>query len=343
MNFVLKKIPEDFRVQETQSHHRIDDFEHRHYQCFRVTKKNYETFDVIDAISQHFGLSKSYIHFAGLKDKDGVTTQYISVANPSRNNLDPSSFNYTYYDTDKSEKYIHLSHIGRSDKKIEIADLFGNTFDIVVRAINTELKEKLINKSTFNFMFINYYDTQRFGIPHGKKIAHLIGHALEKSDYELATELINQLGDSPELIEHPLQSSNELFSRIDPRKLAFYRSAYSSWLWNKDVQQVLTLLPEDVLITEQSDGISFLYPKNVKDVLPILLDHSGYKYKRYIAHENEFRAREVERPVLVQVFIRCDDLEEDELHPGHFKCRFQFFLPSGCYATMVLKQLLYSL
>lgn len=344
MTIVLKKIPEDFRVKETQAiHKRIgsDDGQFRH---FSVRKKNYETFDVVAALAAHYGIARQDISFSGLKDKDGVTEQYVSVRCADGKKISPEGFNEKYYESDSAERFMHIRDAGPSNHELVVADLLGNTFDMVARSIDPRLHDKLDARDSVDFIFINYYDVQRFGVPGGAKITHRIGEALHAEDYERAIDLINRVGDSDDIAGNPIADREDLFARLDKRKIAFYLSSYSSFRWNASLQTMLTAgIAEDGLIREDVEGVPFVYPKDVRGALPLICGGNPCRYVRHVAKGDRIVAVETNRPEFIQIIIRIGKPEQDEYHPGKLKCRFSFFLPSGCYATMALRQFMHNM
>jgi tRNA pseudouridine13 synthase len=344
MALVLKMFPEDFRVKETHALHHDSISGNGKYQYFNVRKKNYETFDVVSAISKLFNIDRSEIDFSGLKDKDGITEQYISIERSSADHVCTTTFNEKYFESEDKEKYIHLKKIGVSDEKLKIADLFGNTFDITARSLSEKVYKKLSVLPKINFIFVNYYDIQRFGVSGREKVAHLAGKALEDHDYDNAIKYINIIADSNDILRQPIIDKDDLFARVDKRKLAFYRSSYSSYEWNRHVMLVLKeTLSEQQCIREDIHGISFIYVKKLADLKAFMVKKIPYKYKRYTIVNDSVVPIEIDRPEFIQVGVHCSDLGEDEYHEGKYKCRFKFFLSSGCYATMALKQLILNL
>jgi tRNA pseudouridine13 synthase len=344
MTIVLKKIPEDFRVRETQTIHNLSGSGSGPFRHFSVRKKNYETFDVVAALSSHYGIARQDITFSGLKDKDGVTEQYVCVRCGDGNGISPEEFNEKYYESDSAERFIHIRDAGPSNHELVVADLLGNTFDMVVRSIDPALHEKLDAHDSTDFIFINYYDVQRFGVPGGAKITHRIGEALEAEDYEQAIALINRVGDSDDIAGNPIAHRDELFTRLDKRKIAFYLSSYSSFRWNASLQSMLTSgVAGDDLIREDVEGVPYVYPRDIRAALPVVCRGNPYRYVRHVVKADRVVAVETSRPEFIQVIIRIGKPERDEYHPGKLKCRFSFFLPSGCYATMALKQFMIQL
>lgn len=344
MTIVLKRIPEDFRVQETQAIHKRIASDAGPFRHFSVRKKNYETFDVVAALSSHYGIARHDISFCGLKDKDGVTEQFVSVRCADGIAISPDGFNQKYYESDNADRYMHIRDAGPSNHELVIADLLGNTFDMVVRSIDPRLYEKLDAQDSADFIFINYYDVQRFGVPGGAKVTHRIGEALHNEDYERAIELINLVGDSDDIADNPITHSDELFTRLDKRKIAFYLSSYSSYQWNASLQFLLTQgVASDGLLHEEVEGVPFLYPKDIRAALPVICKGTPYRYVRHVVKGDGIVALETDRPEFIQIIIRIGKPDHDEYHPGKLKCRFSFFLPSGCYATMALRQFMHKL
>src|SRR3989338_5906454 len=69
----IKEIPEDFIVEEVL-HLKLEDGP---YQYYLVTKKNWNTLDLIKEISERLHVKD--VGYAGNKDRNAVTSQYISV------------------------------------------------------------------------------------------------------------------------------------------------------------------------------------------------------------------------------------------------------------------------
>lgn len=119
------------------------------------------------ALNQKFG--KTRFGFAGLKDKRGITSQRISIYEPNIEQL--KKFNY---------KQIKLFDFSWEDAQINIGDLKGNVFNIVIRDLDFS-KEELQNifdkfkLETLNGI-PNYFGDQRFGGI--RQITHQVGKLL---------------------------------------------------------------------------------------------------------------------------------------------------------------------
>lgn len=341
MEFKIKVIPEDFVVKEKHNllqEHRSQSNQNTY---FLLQKKNHETFEAILLVANFFQLDPKKIGYAGLKDCDGVTEQYISIETEALNGkINGVRFPCYHIATDQN-KFVRLYNTGKEGEKISVASLEGNEFNITVRDVDARLCTKLITESPISTSFVNYYDTQRFGIPGGEKITHILGEALERRDYESSMRLINRIKDSQDIIENPLNSIDDFFARVDLRKIAFYRSSYSSFIWNSQIIELLENSPQmksSIIIENQ--GLKYIFPTFIDDSIIGLFNKLQYKYKRHIVVDNEIVAIETNRPAIVTTNVTFGKVEPDDLNHGKYKFNISFFLPPGCYATMLIKQLI---
>ncbi|MGR7520429.1 tRNA pseudouridine(13) synthase TruD [Klebsiella aerogenes] len=344
MNYQLKVIPEDFIVKE--KHRLCLEYKDRTEQniYFLLQKKNYETFEAISIIANYFKINQDNIGYAGLKDIDGVTEQYISINAASLSD----KIKYcrgTYCNVmDFENKFIRLFHTGKVGARINVASLEGNYFNITTRGIDANIGNKINNNSCISLSFINYYDTQRFGTPGGDKITHFLGAAIERKDYTSAIKLVNRINDSQDIVERPLRSIDDFFSRIDLRKIAFYRSAYSSYKWNSQIIERLENSKQiKNSITSEIEGIKFVFPCCIDNTIENILENLPYKYKRHVVVDKDIIPIDTNRPAIINTKVMLGKIEKDEFNYGKYKFTLSFFLPPGCYATMLIKQLMMKL
>jgi tRNA pseudouridine13 synthase len=140
-NWKIKNKPEDFIVVEKASF----PFEEGEFYLYLLIKRNLNTLE----LSQ-----KLKLDYAGLKDKNALTFQYVS-----------SKFDYGNIKIEKykDNSFFILRKLRTLRRKIKIGQLQGNFFDI-------KLPEKL---KVYENLFINYFDTQRikkFNIKKGKEL-----------------------------------------------------------------------------------------------------------------------------------------------------------------------------
>ncbi len=120
----------------------------------KIKKVYTSTWELIQHISQKLNIEENQIGYAGLKDKNATTTQYISIpANKSREYEKLNNKNIKVLDT-----FLH-------NKKLKIGDLKGNKFKITLKDINPEnlpLIYQTISQIQKHGM-PNYFGYQRFG------------------------------------------------------------------------------------------------------------------------------------------------------------------------------------
>jgi len=121
----LKSVPEDFVVEELSSPPpKSGD---GRFTIATVRVRNWETNRLVREMARVLHISRRRIGFGGTKDKRAVTTQMVSVEN-----VPPETV-----------LALHLGDVEildayRSDSPLEIGDLVGNRFRIVVRDLVVE-------------------------------------------------------------------------------------------------------------------------------------------------------------------------------------------------------------
>jgi len=145
-----------------------------------MEKINMDTATAVAQLSRGLNVSKKRIGYAGLKDKRAITCQRISIFDP-----DPA----------RVEKFgmrgIEIRRPEWSDKRVELGELKGNNFTIVIR--NIEAGEEETRKIIEEFAkqaekgLPNFFGNQRFGGI--RQITHRVGKVLLKENYKEAVML----------------------------------------------------------------------------------------------------------------------------------------------------------
>jgi tRNA pseudouridine13 synthase len=140
------------------------------------------------------------VGFAGLKDKNAVTTQYISVY---RKRIS--------FEIDN----VEIKYLGSGRKPIYMGQLEGNEFIITIRDLDEKLKDVK--------EVVNYFGEQRFS----KQNVEL-GRSLVKRDFK----------DVCKRLELDVQGNDYVnaLRAFGLRKLKFFIHAYQSYLWNEVVK-----------------------------------------------------------------------------------------------------------
>jgi tRNA pseudouridine13 synthase len=299
---IFKMKPEDFIVREVLE---LPLHDKGRYAYFLLKKINRDSFGAFQEISRTLKLPFSQLGYAGLKDKQAVTEQYLSVPSSFKTSLEKLSM-----------IGISLSFVGYGNERITLGMLEGNTFDIVVRDL-PEKKDLHIEK------VLNFFDTQRF---QGNSLS--VGRALVQGNYKEACKLLKLSVDGNDFIG--------ALRTVHRRILRFYLSVYQSWLWNTVVEEVKDFVDNVPLLgylTEFSDKrVAQVYITLMKKE-SITLDSFLFKSLPELAFEGLDRAT----GFTVQDFSFIWD--DDVLHPDAYACTLKFFLPKGCYATLVVKHL----
>ncbi len=151
INVYFSKNSKDFVVSEIPLYEFSGKGEHL---VLKVRKKDLTTWQMLKAISEQSGVKVKEIGYAGLKDKAGMTIQYISL--PKKFEKEIEKF--------KHEK-IKILEKTYHDNKIKVGHLKGNRFFIRLKKVSKVDVEKLKNVLALieREGFPNYFGYQRFG------------------------------------------------------------------------------------------------------------------------------------------------------------------------------------
>ena len=87
---LLKEEPEDFQVNEILGYNASGEGDHV---FLNIRKNSLNTLDVARIIQEHAGVKQVDVGFAGLKDKQAITTQAFSIHIPGKEGPDWSLLN----------------------------------------------------------------------------------------------------------------------------------------------------------------------------------------------------------------------------------------------------------
>ncbi|MFF2807141.1 tRNA pseudouridine(13) synthase TruD [Streptomyces sp. NPDC058000] len=345
---LLKKFPADFLVSESLVlPTTAPDAEGTHYHYVRLRKRGYTTFEAIETLSGFYGLDARDIGYAGLKDEDAITDQLLALTVRLRSQR-IEEFNTAHGAGEHRPghpPFLLLRHHGYGPLPLGVGQLDGNSFHIVVRHLDQAQAERLNDvRGRRSLYFVNYYDTQRFGVPTGPKQTHLIGMALLAGDHGRALDLVRESG-SPEAdaARRFTGPAADFFSSLDQRRVAFFLSSHASSSWNRRVGDLVRARCADATVQEVRDGIPYLFPTTADGVLAVLQDGLGLRYDSWRWRDGKMTSSASARPVGVQTQIRIGDVAADESVPGAWKCTLKFFLGSGSYGTTAVSQFFHQL
>ena len=174
----IKDSPEDFVVEEISSP--PPKVEGGRYTVAVVRTRNWETNRLVREMSRRLGVSRKRIRFAGTKDKRAVTTQLFQfdVAAERVASLRLSD--------------VEIRDTWTTDRRLEIGDLMGNRFRIVVRdlAVSPSDAESILAAASAELEvlggFPNFFGLQRFGSI--RPITHVVGRHIVRGEFKEAVD-----------------------------------------------------------------------------------------------------------------------------------------------------------
>ena len=147
----LKVIPADFQVVEET------DFSltrrESPYAVFRLSKKSWDTFDLIELLARRLRVQQADINVGGIKDRHGSTSQVVTVRGLREKPGPVRDTNFT------------LEFLGWSEMPVTAREVRGNKFTITLRDMGPEEASGFLRnvETVARCGFPNYFDEQRFG------------------------------------------------------------------------------------------------------------------------------------------------------------------------------------
>jgi tRNA pseudouridine13 synthase len=150
-DFVFNSSPRDFTVEEIPLYEFSGEGEHL---VIKVRKKELTTWEMIAIIANHLGIKHGEIGYAGLKDKNAMTIQHISLLAKYEDRL-----------KELSHDGIKILEITRHNNKIRVGHLKGNRFEMRLKKVLGVQKDKLDSGLEWIKQngLPNYFGNQRFG------------------------------------------------------------------------------------------------------------------------------------------------------------------------------------
>ena len=147
----FSKNSDDFVVREIPLYEFSGDGEHL---IIEISKKDMTTSDALHALSEVTGAKMRDFGYAGLKDKQGMTTQFISMPRKFESAL--ANF---------SHEKMKILNLNVHKNKLRIGHLKGNSFFIRLKKVLPSSAKKLEQAFTSidKMGYANYFGYQRFG------------------------------------------------------------------------------------------------------------------------------------------------------------------------------------
>jgi len=152
IDVLFKQSKDDFVVTEEPLYEFSGEGEHL---ILKIRKKDLATWDAIEILADFLGCSTREFGYAGLKDKNAMTIQSISIHKRFEEKLDT----FTHANIKILEKTYH-------NNKIKTGHLKGNHFFIRLKRVNLVDARKIetILGKIVTYGMPNYFGFQRFGI-----------------------------------------------------------------------------------------------------------------------------------------------------------------------------------
>lgn len=168
----IKAIPADFMVEEIP----LYEFSGRGTHVYAyVQKKGITTTELIARVANALGIRKFDVGYAGRKDANAITRQWISVEH-----IDPKRME------NLNLGGLKITDVTRHNNKLKVGHLKGNRFTIRIRNLNiplheTEQRTRHITDILRRRGVPNYFGPQRFGYRYD---SHILGEAIIKNDIQ---------------------------------------------------------------------------------------------------------------------------------------------------------------
>ncbi len=374
--FKIKEKPEDFLVREILN---VDLSEEGDYSYFLLRKKDRNTVDVVRELSRRWKVPVKDITFAGLKDKNAITEQYIAVK--GLKNPPPKL---------EGEGYS-LSFVGFGKEPLQLGRFEGNYFEIVVRNVSKAERERAERNLPFvqKYGFANYFGEQRFGSVKNAKeflVKHLLKHRYEEalreyllsySDWRMKRTLKKLWGNWREFLKAMPKAATyerkvvselakgvsfrQAFMALPKNVRLMFAFTFQSYLWNRFLYRfVVRYFPYCEVPSGVKDWTYAFYRKMngslFEEIKDLEIPYLGIEYKP----KNPKVARIIDE-VLKEEGITPEFLKEERIgiklfsdgvrkafvlpkdlrmeRVGRSTVKLSFILPPGSYATVLLRKL----
>ncbi len=323
----IRACPEDFQVDEILNFAFDGEGEHL---LIHVRKRNQNTADVAQKLARHAGVKVRDIGYAGLKDRNAITTQWFSVWLPGKPDPDWSAF---------ENEDLQIISSQRHRRKLQRGALQGNRFVIVLRDIEFE---EFTDKETLEQQLSviqqqgvpNYFGEQRFGRG-GKNLSEAA--AMFNGRRVKARHLRSLYLSSArsflfnEVLAARIAAGNWLQALPgEALMLAGSRSFFIADELNDEIEQ--RLASRDVLPSGPLWGRGELASRQDAETL----EHNTLAGQSVYREGLETAGLKQERRSLQ---LTVADFQWQWLHEGK-SLQLCFELPAGCYATSVLRELI---
>ncbi len=269
------------------------------YLILKIKKEWLSTWDLLGEISEAFGIDEHKIGYAGLKDKNATTTQYISIPLIKEKYL-----------KELNNKNIEILEVTKDKSGLSIGDLAGNKFIIILKDVKKESLNEIYSvlAKIQKHGIPNYFGYQRFGQDYNFEKA---------KDVTYGEEIVKN-----KKLEHLLISAYQsyffnawLSKRVELAKKQGHNKI-------QPIQGDIFLNNDKVTITGLLPGRKVMRATKEAGEIEKLFDDP-------FVHAKGFRR---------EAWIKVDDLK-NKYDENEEKLTLSFTLPKGSYATVLIENI----
>lgn len=316
----IRTTPEDFQVNEIPGFELSGEGEHV---CLHIRKRNSNTAFVAKQIARLADVKNMDVSYAGLKDRNAVTTQWFSVYLSNKPEPDWSLLN---------NDEIEVLSVCRHNRKLRRGALKGNRFKIIVRELqgDKEALEQRLQQIKTNGV-PNYFGEQRFG-----------RNNLEQASAMFSGQIKVRNRDKRSLYLSAARSA--IFNEVLSQRVA-------AGNWNQALDGDVMMLNGSHSIFHAEIADETIHQRVAEhDIHPtgplwgrgslattanaLVLEQQVVESFQDWCHGLEQAGMKQERRALRLPVVDFSWIIEQD------KLELSFFLPAGCYATSVLRELI---
>ena len=149
---LFKAVPEDFEVDELPAYEPSSEIGSDEHLFIWVEKRGRSTQEVAKLLARHVGAQERHVSWAGLKDQQAITRQYLCL--PSKYEAKLAGF---------EAQGVTLLRWARHRNKLKTGHLKGNRFSLVLRDVNDVGAAKASLAMLQRVGIPNFFGEQRFG------------------------------------------------------------------------------------------------------------------------------------------------------------------------------------
>jgi tRNA pseudouridine13 synthase len=321
---LLKQEDQDFQVEEIPLY--LPSGEGQHIYLL-LRRRSLTTKEVVSNLQKLFEIHETDIGFAGLKDRNAVTTQWFSLSLGANAKIEEVKEKIKL-----NLEALEILDASKHTNKLKTAHLVGNKFKIVVKNVekNSFSIAKKIRDEVLGSGIPNYYGPQRFG---SKKDNHIIGKQI----------LLKQKKEKRRWVKKLMLS-------------AYQSHLFNTWLSNRILSKKFNSIIKGDLLQTITGQRPFPYDEDkehLKEFKEQIISYTGPIYGPKVstptddALESEEKILETEE-VNIEDFknsklpgarrlahIYLNDINIEEVNEG---LEFSFTLNKGSYATSLMRE-----